>query len=275
MPAATATFTDQATGLSASRTSSFLVRRVGAAVGKVPGTDPAVSAFAARVGGRLDVRRYYCATTLPAVSTFAADTAAGRLVSLDFKPSTAVTVAQWAAWLMACKQAGHMMRISLWHEPADDMSAAAYIALTTPYVPAIRAAGYRHQWCVTNFSFIHSGGAAWYPGDGLVDDVCPDFYPQASAPGSGGDTLFAVQAFADLHDKPLGVLEFSGSPVSGATDEAVGLALFAHVQAVFTARLASNRRVAELLYFNSGSNNLANQPPSFTQAYMRLRDAVS
>lgn len=269
------------------RTATFAVHRyVGAAVGSVPATDTHVSGFAAKSGRPLGIRHLYQAGTIPA--SLAASKVAGdagvRKVLMDFRPAQdGSQAAALGTFLQSCRAGALNCSVTLYHEMFSKFSTpGAYFSAIAPYVPVIRQAGYQHIWCATNFSIVHHGALAFYPGDGLVDAISPDFYP-----GDGGfsgvntnDTLDQVAAFADAHRKPLGLCEFSGFPANAATgSEAQGDAFLAYVLAFFSQRLAAGKSVHDLVAYatndNGGTYDVSAWPASFVTGYQRIFDALS
>jgi hypothetical protein len=282
---ATVTITAQRHGGAPHTVACAVHRYVGAAAGSVPAGDSHVSGFASASGRPLAIRHLYFAGAIPATlaaSKIAAD-AGVRKVLADFRPAADGSQVQaLAAFLQSCAAGGLNASVTLHHEMYSKFaSPAAYFAAIAPYVPVIRAAGYQHVWCATNYSIVHHGALAFYPGDALCDAISPDYYP-----GDGGftgsvtnDTLDMVAAFADARGKPFGLCEFSGYAAAAApSTEAQGDAFLARILAFFEARLAAGKPVHDLVCYatnDNGGSYAAPWPASFTTGYQRIYDAFA
>lgn len=116
------------------------------------------------------------------------------------------------------------------------------------------AAGVRNAawvWCPTSAGFADGRAAAYYPGDGEVDWICADAYPDYGSAASFAATAGPFLSWASHHGKPVMIGEF-GVPVSyGDTQRAQWLRAAQHV-------VQADRQIKALLYFDA---NPAGQGP--------------
>ena len=116
------------------------------------------------------------------------------------------------------------------------------------------AAGVRNAawvWCPTSAGFADGRAAAYYPGDGEVDWVCADAYPDYGSVASFAATVEPFLSWASQHGKPVMIGEF-GVPVSyGDTQRAQWLRAAQQV-------VRADRQIKALLYFDA---NPAGQGP--------------
>ncbi len=121
------------------------------------------------------------------------------------------------------------------------------------------AAGVRNAawvWCPTSAGFADGRAAAYYPGDGEVDWVCADAYPDYGSVASFAATVEPFLSWASQHGKPVMIGEF-GVPVSyGDTQRAQWLRAAQHV-------VRADRQIKALLYFDA---NPAGQGPQGSYA---------
>jgi len=116
------------------------------------------------------------------------------------------------------------------------------------------AAGVRNAawvWCPTSAGFADGRAAAYYPGDGEVDWICADAYPDYGSVASFAATVEPFLSWASQHGKPVMIGEF-GVPVSyGDTQRAQWLRAAQQV-------VRADRQIKALLYFDA---NPAGQGP--------------
>lgn len=116
------------------------------------------------------------------------------------------------------------------------------------------AAGVRNAawvWCPTSAGFADGQAAAFYPGDGEVDWICADAYPDYGSVASFAATVEPFLSWASQHGKPVMIGEF-GVPVSyGDTQRAQWLRAARQV-------VRADRQIKALLYFDA---NPAGQGP--------------
>lgn len=121
------------------------------------------------------------------------------------------------------------------------------------------AAGVRNAawvWCPTAVGFADGRAEAYYPGDGEVDWVCADAYPDYGSAASFAGTVDPFLSWASHHHKPVMIGEF-GVPVSyGDTQRAQWLRAAQHV-------VQADRQIKALLYFDA---NPAGQGPQGSYA---------
>ena len=138
-------------------------------------------------------------------------------------------------------------------------SGADYVRAWDRIRSVFAAAGVRNAawvWCPTAAGFADGRAAAYYPGDGQVDWVCADAYPDYGSVASFAATVTPFLAWAARHDKPVMIGEF-GVPVSyGDQQRARWLRAAQKV-------VLANTQIKALLYYDS---NPAGQGPKGSYA---------
>ena len=222
----------------------------------------------------LTVRRAYFwpPGTIPAAITadFKADADAGRKVCMDLKPAFnppySTDQDRLNTFLSSCKAYGLTADVSLWHEPAGDMTASQFIAMFQAYGPVVQQY-YPVVYCVSEYSAQVFGTArSYYPGGAYVDKLAADIYC-AEYFDQHAIRLDVMAAIADGEDppKPFGIYEFNanldkvGAAGPGAMTPARVRAFFGYIQGFFTARLAAGKDNADILLFNF--NGPLSDPP--------------
>ncbi|MCW2930046.1 MAG: hypothetical protein JWM19_1008 [Actinomycetia bacterium] len=248
---------------------------LGADLGNVAASDPAVTSWTSGTGLPLPARRIALGNQVPA--TLAASAAAGdagvRRVLFDVRPDATTTPAQLGAFLSSCQDGGLEASVSIWAgADAAFASPQDWAALLPAYVAVIHQAGYQHVLTVDNSSIQGGWLSAWYPGDDLVDVIAPTFWCTGPAPGSGAPNLAVAAAFADAHGKPLGLAGF-GSDHARFTSAQAG-AFIAYVQALFTARRKAATQSYDLIWLGTGTYSVITAPPGVLGAYQQLAAAL-
>lgn len=248
---------------------------LGADLGPAGAGDPAVTAWIAGTGGPLPARRVNLGNQIPA--TLAASLAAGdagvRRVHFDVRPDVTTTPGMLDTFLASCKAGGLQASVSVWSEPDKTFTSPGdWLAMLPAYAGAIRRNGYHHVVSVSNAGFISGWMNDWYPGDDLADVIAATFFCSGPAPGSGGPSLAAAQAFADARGKPFG-LTWLGADHTAFT-VAQCEAFIAYVQQLFAARRAARKPCYDLLWLGTGANSVLTAPAGVLAAYKALAAAV-
>lgn len=250
----------------------------GAAVGFVPGNGIAVSSFIATTAQPLALRRIYMGNQIPlsvASSLISYDAAAGRKVSIDFRPDATTTPAQLDAFLTDCVNNGVNAEISLWANPQTGfINPQDYFAIVSQYYPVIHKSGYSHIFVISNTNIVQGGLSTWYPGDTVVDGISASFFAQGPPPGDkGAPTLAYAANFAALHGKPFGLSEF-GADWSLNT-VAQGQQFLNYVLRFVRAQLAARRPMGDFVYLSASTFNLTDAPASWITIYRQISSALA
>lgn len=201
-------------------------------------------------------RQYFRPSEFPtSIGQFRDDIAAGRRVTLSFKPQVAPSASDRAALdktLAMCKTAGLKATVALWHEPkSQQLTAAQYARMIAYYGPVVRS---HHYW-------LGHCQSSWPIASGQVK---PDTYLSACPAGSfdlvaadvyapdwlrDRQILATFSTLADDHGLPLALFEFNANPAYQTHAQVAGF--FTEIHDVFAARKRGGRRCGDLLLFDT------------------------
>ena len=126
-------------------------------------------------------------------------------------------------------------------------SAADYVK-AWDHIRAIFAAAGVHNaawvWCPTAAGFSDGRAAAFYPGDGEVDWLCADAYPQYGSDASFASTIDPFLSWASHRHKPLMIGEFGVPQSYGPSRRAQWLRAAQQV-------VLGDREIKALVYFDA------------------------
>lgn len=140
------------------------------------------------------------------------------------KPTMTTPTATLESLAASIIDASHPCDVIIYHEPVDNMSGDAFIALYQRSAAPLRAAGVSVGVCFTNWSCnlpvadSQSALAHYWPGDGIVDFLAIDEYPIGEIPAAGSTSTKdatpmdvrtrRVCQFADARGIQLGLAEY-------------------------------------------------------------------
>jgi hypothetical protein len=248
---------------------------LGADLGPVAASGPSVGAWVAGTGLPLPVRRIALGNQVPASlgDSPASGEAGVRRVLFDIRPDATTTPGALDDFLADCQAGGLEASVSIWAGADTAFSNPGdWVALLPDYAAAVHRNGYQVVLTVDNHSIAAGWLDAWYPGDQFIDVIAPAFWCTGPAPGSGGDTLAAAQAFADAHGKPLGLAGFGVDHAQFTT--AQGQAFISYVQRLFAARKAAARQSYDLIWLGTGTYSVVTAPAGLLASYRSLAAAL-
>lgn len=242
-------------------------------------------------------RQYYGPGEIPSGMTgdLSADLAAGRRVTMSLKPSVVTNSSSPSAqnkadkaalntFLSACKSAGLLATVAIWHEPKPQKLTLSQYANTIRYYQATVRNYYWLACCQAGYAIAHGAidvGDYFGACDaGSFDLIAGDIYCYS---WNFDSTILAkFQTLADTNGLPLALWEFNGctgTSVTGHQTQTQVTNFFNAVKALFAARITAKKPCGDVLLFDHADGSPNSEfvaPGDFRVALMQqIYDAVN